>query len=89
MPGRYNRYWVQATKTGTFEITCTEYCGQNHSTMTSECVVETQEDFEKFLTVVRNPYITNPHLKVGEMLYNAQLRRMPYARWQAEYRSHV
>jgi len=38
VPGRYNRFWVQATRTGTFDITCAEYCGEQHSIMTrSRC----------------------------------------------------
>ena len=33
VPGRYNKIWVQATRTGTFDIFCTQYCGQDHSSM--------------------------------------------------------
>src|SRR4051812_775748 len=39
VPGRYNRFWFQATELGEFDIYCTEYCGRNHSTMLTSVVV--------------------------------------------------
>jgi cytochrome c oxidase subunit 2 len=72
VPGRYNRFWVQANKTGTFDVTCAEYCGQGHSIMTSEVVVESPEDFAKFLVRTKNLYLSNPPLKVGEILYKTR-----------------
>jgi cytochrome c oxidase subunit 2 len=49
VPGRYNRFWFQATETGEFDIYCTEYCGNNHSTMLNSVVVHTKEDFKQWL----------------------------------------
>src|SRR3954468_10606928 len=49
VPGRYNRFWVEATKTGTFDIYCAEYCGQKHSMMLSKVVVHEADDFKKWL----------------------------------------
>jgi len=49
VPGRYNRFWFQATETGEFDIYCTEYCGNNHSTMLNSVVVHTKEDFKNWL----------------------------------------
>ncbi|TVQ84852.1 MAG: cytochrome c oxidase subunit II [Bacteroidetes bacterium] len=43
LPG--NRTWFQATKTGTFTIFCSEYCGLQHSYMISEVVVMEQDEF--------------------------------------------
>ena len=39
VPGRYNKLVITPTKAGTYPILCTEYCGTNHSTMTSVAVV--------------------------------------------------
>jgi cytochrome c oxidase subunit II len=33
LPSRYSEMWFQATKTGTFHLFCTEYCGTEHSKM--------------------------------------------------------
>jgi cytochrome c oxidase subunit 2 len=49
VPGRYNRFWIQATTTGEFDLYCAEYCGQSHSTMLSKVVVHTPEDFQRWL----------------------------------------
>jgi len=72
VPGRYNRYWVQATKTGNFEITCAEYCGKGHSIMTSECVVDSPEDFAKFVEEIKDPYLTRSMLSVGQLFYETR-----------------
>jgi cytochrome c oxidase subunit 2 len=39
VPGRYNKLVVTPTKAGTYPILCAEYCGTNHSTMSSIAVV--------------------------------------------------
>jgi cytochrome c oxidase subunit 2 len=49
VPGRYNKTWFEATEVGTYNLFCTEYCGQAHSTMISKVVVEPMEDFKAYL----------------------------------------
>ncbi len=39
VPGRFNKLVVTPTKAGTYPVLCAEYCGTNHSTMTSVAVV--------------------------------------------------
>ncbi len=41
-----NRTWFEATKTGTYNLFCTEYCGLQHSYMLSEVVVMEKEEFK-------------------------------------------
>jgi cytochrome c oxidase subunit II len=45
VPGRYNKIWVQATMEGTFDIFCTQYCGQDHSSMRRKVIVESRAKF--------------------------------------------
>jgi cytochrome c oxidase subunit II len=40
-----NRTWFEATKVGTYNIFCAEYCGLQHSYMISEVVVMEKDDF--------------------------------------------
>lgn len=47
LPGRYQTIWFEATHTGTFDIYCTEYCGDQHSRMLAQIVVESKEDWYK------------------------------------------
>jgi cytochrome c oxidase subunit 2 len=50
IPGRYTTVWFEATKTGTYHLFCTQYCGTNHSQMLGDVVVMTPEDYRKWLT---------------------------------------
>lgn len=49
LPGRYTQVWFEATKPGTYQVLCTEYCGLSHSKMLAEVVVMAPEDFEEWL----------------------------------------
>ena len=50
IPGRYTTVWFEATKTGTFALFCTEYCGAEHSRMIGRVVVMEPRDYEAWLT---------------------------------------
>jgi cytochrome c oxidase subunit II len=45
-----NRTWFEATKTGTYNIFCAEYCGLQHSYMLSEVVVMEKAEFIAWYT---------------------------------------
>ena len=49
VPGRYAEIWFEATKTGTFPVLCTEYCGLDHSMMRAQVVVHSPNDFDDWL----------------------------------------
>lgn len=49
VPGRVNRFWVQATDVGEYDLFCTEYCGTNHSKMITKAIVHDSTDFNKWL----------------------------------------
>jgi cytochrome c oxidase subunit 2 len=46
IPGRYTTVWFQATKTGTYDLFCTQYCGTEHSQMIGSVTVMTPEDYK-------------------------------------------
>jgi len=48
-PGMINTLWFQATETGEFEIACAELCGNSHYRMRGSLIVDTQEDYSKWL----------------------------------------
>lgn len=50
VPGRYTHLWFEATKTGTFNIFCAEYCGTNHSLMGGKVIVMEADDYERWLS---------------------------------------
>jgi cytochrome c oxidase subunit II len=48
LPNRYTYLWFTATKTGTFHLTCAEYCGTDHSVMAGRLVVMTAPDYARW-----------------------------------------
>ncbi|MBI3087324.1 MAG: cytochrome c oxidase subunit II [Candidatus Omnitrophica bacterium] len=49
VPGFTGRIWLQATKTGQFEIVCAELCGLGHYRMRGFVTVESPEAFQQWL----------------------------------------
>ena len=49
LPGRYVEAWFEATETGSFRLTCTQFCGTAHSAMTGTVVVMSKPDFAAWL----------------------------------------
>ena len=49
VPGLTGRVWLQATKTGQFEIVCAELCGLGHYRMRGFVTVESPQDFQAWL----------------------------------------
>ena len=46
LPGRYTTVWFTAIQEGVFPIFCTEYCGDEHSSMLARVVVVKPEEYE-------------------------------------------
>lgn len=53
VPGRYSTAWFEATKTGTYDLFCAEYCGTKHSKMIGHVHVLEQEDYQRWLAANR------------------------------------
>ena len=49
MPGSELFFWVTPTRTGTFEVLCVAYCGVGHPYMRASVVVDSDEDYRKWL----------------------------------------
>ncbi|GEP05508.1 cytochrome c oxidase subunit II [Methylobacterium oxalidis] len=50
LPGQQTETWFKATKTGTFHLLCTEYCGTDHARMLGRIVVMEPEDYARWLS---------------------------------------
>ena len=53
LPGRYVESWFRATKTGTFRLYCTQFCGTAHSGMVGSVVIMSKADFAAWLAAQR------------------------------------
>ena len=59
VPGRYTQTWFEATKPGTYQILCTEYCGLSHSKMLGEVVVLSPEEWDAWVKEQRKGSLQN------------------------------
>ncbi len=50
IPDRETETWFQATKTGTFHLLCSEFCGTDHSRMLGRIVVLEQDAYARWLS---------------------------------------
>ena len=58
VPSRYTQLWFQAEVPGTYNLFCTEYCGDDHSVMLGKVHVLDAEDWQKFLADELFPTLT-------------------------------
>ena len=49
IPGRTMKRWFNCNKEGRYEIACSEICGMLHSQMRNWLVVDSQENFDKYM----------------------------------------
>ena len=49
VPGRYTSLWFTATRLGSFDLYCAEYCGSQHSQMTGRIVVMQPAEFSRWI----------------------------------------
>jgi cytochrome c oxidase subunit 2 len=49
VPGQYETVWFKATKTGAYQIECSEFCGTEHAHMRGEVVVMEPAAFARWL----------------------------------------
>jgi cytochrome c oxidase subunit II len=57
IPGKVNKTWFQAERTGTFLGQCGEFCGVYHAKMKAQVVSQTDGDYKAFLATLRDPLV--------------------------------
>jgi len=69
VPDRYTNTWFRAVRPGTYELLCTEYCGDDHSDMITSVVVHEPGEFEKWLKEADQFLKNLPPAEAGEQLF--------------------
>lgn len=69
VPNRYTRLWFEANRTGTFQVFCTEYCGDGHSQMLADLHVLSEEDYADWVKSGGGSNDEMPLPELGEKLY--------------------
>jgi cytochrome c oxidase subunit 2 len=66
VPGKLTTMWFKATKAGTYQVFCAEYCGTQHSGMIGHVVAMEEHDYEAWLAGGRS---TGSAVENGERLF--------------------
>jgi len=69
IPGRVNKFWIEADRPGVFRGQCAEYCGMQHAHMSLVVVAESPADFDRWQEHQRTPA---PDPKTPEQLRGQQ-----------------
>ena len=69
VPGRYSTLWFQADNPGSYNLLCTQYCGDDHSQMLASLVVHPRKDYDAWLKDAANYLKTLPPAEAGKLLY--------------------
>ncbi len=69
VPRRYTYATFIATKPGTYQMYCAEYCGTNHSQMKPAVVVHEPGGYERYLNDKAAESTNMPPVELGKMLY--------------------
>lgn len=69
VPGRYTYLWFKPTRTGEFQLKCTEYCGTGHSAMRAKVVVHEAGGYEKWLEQAEGALLTMEPKALGELSF--------------------
>lgn len=80
IPGRTNSMWFQTDQPGLYLGQCAEYCGTQHANMLLRVIVDSPEDFQKWLDwqqkdrwpIKDDPRLTDERVHAGEKAFVAQ-----------------
>ena len=69
VPGRINSMWFQAEQPGLFVGQCAEYCGTQHANMLQRVVVDSPQEFKKWLDNQSRPAVEDPAQADGKAMF--------------------
>lgn len=70
VPGRYAALWFNANREGSFQVFCTEFCGDKHSAMLAKVHVVSQEKYEEWLAA--EPYKGLSSVEIGAKVFGSR-----------------
>jgi len=69
IPNRVNSMWIDPHETGVFVGQCAQYCGTQHAKMLLRVIVESREDFDKWLANEKQPAATLDSVRQGRHIF--------------------
>ena len=70
VPGRYSQAWFRAREAGSYDLVCSEYCGQSHADMATHLIVHPPGEYETWLHQASEKTQHMSPVDRGKMLYN-------------------
>lgn len=69
IPNRRNEMWIEPKAEGVFFGNCAEYCGTQHANMLLRVIVESPEEYEKWLANEKAPPVDDPSVAAGRKAF--------------------
>jgi len=69
IPNRTNRVWIDPRTPGTYVGQCAEYCGVQHAWMLLRVVVQSREEFDRWVVAQQAPAPDDPAVRAGARLF--------------------
>lgn len=71
IPNRVNSMWIDPHETGVYFGQCAQYCGTQHAKMLLRVVVETREDFDKWVANQKLPAAQQDSVAQGQQVFES------------------
>jgi cytochrome c oxidase subunit 2 len=71
IPNRENHTWIDPHETGVYVGQCAQYCGTQHAKMLLRVVVESREDFDKWLANEKQPALEAASVAEGRHVFES------------------
>lgn len=71
IPNRINNMWIDPHETGLYLGQCAQYCGTQHAKMLLRVVVETREDFDKWVANQQLPAAQQDSVAQGQQVFES------------------
>jgi len=72
IPGKTNRMWFQTRERGTFYGQCAEYCGTQHAGMLLRVIVDSPDEFARWVKLQQGPAREDPAARSGKAAFLAE-----------------
>ncbi|HZD30732.1 MAG TPA: c-type cytochrome, partial [Candidatus Angelobacter sp.] len=71
IPNRVNHMWIDPHETGVYVGQCAQYCGTQHAKMLLRVIVESREDYDKWLAGQKQPAVESESVAQGRHVFES------------------
>jgi cytochrome c oxidase subunit 2 len=71
IPNRKNEMWIEPHEVGTYVGQCAQYCGTQHAKMLLSVIVQSPEDFQRWVDQQKGAAVMSPQVAEGRHVFEA------------------